>query len=96
MVFAKETKTISARIPEDVHADILDRCNREGCTVNHFLNCAIELAIKGHSEFDFGDAEEDNDNKIGKTSKTACSPNVYNAGSQDKAANNPRIIIQTD
>ena len=59
MVFTKETKTVSARIPEDVHADILDRCNREGCTVNRFLNCAIELAITGYSEFDFGDEDEE-------------------------------------
>ena len=63
MVFTKETKTISARIPEDVHADILDRCNREGCTVNHFLNCAIELAITGYSDFEFGDEDQDEEEK---------------------------------
>lgn len=63
MVFKKETKTISARIPEEVHTDILDRCNREGCTVNHFLNCAIELAITGYSEFDFADEDQDEEEK---------------------------------
>ena len=55
MAYLKETRTISARIPEDVHAEILDRCNREGCTVNHFLNRAIEFILTGYTEFDFGD-----------------------------------------
>ena len=64
MVFTRETKTISARIPEDVHADILDRCNKEGCTVNHFLNCAIELAITGYSEFDFGYQEDEEEREL--------------------------------
>lgn len=59
MAFIKETKTISARIPEKVHANILERCNSEGCTVNYFLNKGIEFILEGQTEFDFGDKEEE-------------------------------------
>lgn len=53
------TKTVTARIPEDVHAEILDRCNREGCTVNFFLNKAIQFVINHEVDFNFGDIEDD-------------------------------------
>lgn len=53
------TKTVTARIPEDVHVEIIDRCNREGCTVNFFLNKAIEFIINHEVDFNFGDIEDD-------------------------------------
>lgn len=30
-----------------------------GCTVNELLNAAIELAIIGHADFEFGEPEDD-------------------------------------
>jgi len=50
---------VSARISDKVHEEIIDRCNKEGCTVNNFLNCAIELVLVGHTEFNFGETEEE-------------------------------------
>lgn len=52
------TKTVSTRIDDKTHQEIIDRCNIEGCTVAHFLNCAIELAITGSTPFDFGERDE--------------------------------------
>ncbi len=52
------TKTVSTRIDDKMHQEIIDRCNIEGCTVAHFLNCAIELAITGSTEFDFGERDD--------------------------------------
>ena len=57
------TKTISARIPDDVHAELLERCNREGCTVNYFLNKAIEFIFDGCVDFAFGGKDEDSDSE---------------------------------
>ena len=51
------TKTVSARVSEIVHDKILNRCNIRGCTVNEFLNAAIEFAIVGHIDFEFGEFE---------------------------------------
>lgn len=33
--------------------------NLQGCTVNEILNAAIELAIIGHADFEFGELEDD-------------------------------------
>lgn len=51
-------KTFSTRINDKAHEEIIDRCNIEGCTVAHFLNCAIELAITGSTLFDFGERDD--------------------------------------
>ncbi len=53
------TKTVSARVSEKVHEKIVNRCNIQGCTVNEFLNAAIEFAIVGHVDFDFGEFEDE-------------------------------------
>ena len=52
------TKTVSTRIDDKVHEEILTRCNREGCTVAYFLEAAIQLALTGSTEFNFGEAED--------------------------------------
>ncbi len=52
------TKIMSTRIDDKTHQKIIGRCNIEGCTVAHFLNCAIELAITGSTPFDFGERDE--------------------------------------
>ncbi len=53
------TKTISARIPERLHEEIINCCTKEGWIINEFLNGAIELAIIGHTNFEFGEPEDD-------------------------------------
>ncbi|AIF83437.1 hypothetical protein NTE_01369 [Candidatus Nitrososphaera evergladensis SR1] len=55
------TKTITARIPDEVHSEVLNRCNRAGVNINYFLNRALELVITGSSQFEFGDEEVEDD-----------------------------------
>ncbi len=58
------TKTVSARVQDKLHKKIINRCNEQGCTVNEFLNAAIELVIIGHADFEFGEPE---DEQLGST-----------------------------
>ena len=53
------TKTVSARIPNKSHEELLERCNKVGCTINEWLNAAVEYLFTHSSDFDFGDEEED-------------------------------------
>ena len=47
------SKTVSARIPNKVHEELRERCNRLGCTINEFIEHAIEFAMNGTAEFEF-------------------------------------------
>ena len=47
------SKTISARIPNKKHEILRERCNQLGCTINEYIEHAIEFAMDGSSEFDF-------------------------------------------
>ena len=67
------TKTVTARIPEDFHSEIIDRCNREGCTVSFFLNKAIEFVINHEVDFNFGEDEDDTEEQ----EKSAHTPRVH-------------------
>ena len=51
-------KTVSARIPKDVHEELRNRCNNIGCNINEFIEHAIEFALYSSTDFDFGDEEE--------------------------------------
>ncbi len=55
------TKTVSARIPNKAHEELLERCNKVGCTINEWLNAAVEYLFTHSSDFDFGDDEEQED-----------------------------------
>ena len=52
------TKTVSARIPNKRHDELRERCNQLGCTINEFLDHAIEFALGGTTEFEFELDEE--------------------------------------
>ena len=53
------SKTVSARIPGRVHDNLIEKCNRIGCTVNEYLIGAIELALDGSTDQELGlDVEE--------------------------------------
>ena len=51
------TRTISARISNDVNDELRDRCNRVGCSINDWLVAAIDYLFTHSSDFDFGDEE---------------------------------------
>lgn len=53
------TKTVSARIPNIKHEELVERCNKVGCTINEWLNAAIDYMFTSSSDFDFGDEEEE-------------------------------------
>ena len=52
------SRTVSARIPKELHEELRERCNKVGCSINDFLEASIEFILCGHSEFDFGDEED--------------------------------------
>ena len=49
------SKTVSARITKETHDKLTETCNKVGCTVNDYLNGAIELALTGTTQIDLGD-----------------------------------------
>ena len=53
------SRTVSARIPNKLHDELRERCNKAGCSINDWLVSAIEYLFTGSSEFDFGDPEEE-------------------------------------
>lgn len=87
-------KIVSARLENDRHQELLERCNKVGCRVNDFVKASIEFALKGTTEFDFGD-EDDKGDKCGET-ETASSSDTRNAAPADTANKIPRVILRMD
>jgi predicted DNA-binding protein len=49
------SRTVSARIPTDMHEDLRERCNLIGESINDFVKAAIEFVLYDYVEFDFGE-----------------------------------------
>lgn len=49
------SRTVSARIPTQLHEELRDRCNLVGESINDFVKAAIEFALHNSVDFDFGD-----------------------------------------
>jgi predicted DNA-binding protein len=49
------SRTVSARIPTELHEELRERCNLLGESINDFVKAAIEFALHSYSNFDFGD-----------------------------------------
>jgi len=58
------SRTVSARIPNELHEEIRERCNKVGCTINDFLEASLEFALNDYSEFDFGNEESEDEPKV--------------------------------
>ena len=69
------SKTVSARIPNELHQDLRERCNQLGCTINEFVEHCIEFLMYNSSDFDFGD-EPENEPKISISEPTEQKPSV--------------------
>lgn len=55
------TKTISSRIDNRVHNELVERCNRIGCNINEFVAESVKFMLTNESDFEFGmDDEGDN------------------------------------
>jgi len=52
------SKTVSARIPNKLHEELCERCNKVGCSINDFIQGSLELVINDYTDFDFGGEEE--------------------------------------
>jgi len=58
------SKTVSAKIPNQMHEELRERCNLLGCTINEFIENSIDFGLNESSDFDFGnDAEPENEPK---------------------------------
>jgi len=53
------TRTVSARIPNQLHEEIRERCNKVGCSINDYLQASLEFALNDYSEFDFGNEDDE-------------------------------------
>jgi predicted DNA-binding protein len=49
------SRTVSARIPTELHEELRERCNLVGESINDFVKAAIEFVLYNSTEFDFGD-----------------------------------------
>lgn len=49
------SRTVSTRIPTELHEELRERCNLLGESINDFVKAAIEFAINGNVDYDFGD-----------------------------------------
>ncbi len=52
------TKTISSRIYNRTHNDLLERCNRIGYNINEFVAESVKFMLTNESDFEF-DLEDD-------------------------------------
>jgi len=48
------SRTVSARIPNDLHEELRERCNLVGESINDYVKAAIEFALNETTDFDFG------------------------------------------
>src|SRR5438309_1712187 len=55
------SRTVSARIPKELHEELRERCNKIGCSINDYLQASIEFGLTGHTEFDFGEEEDEDE-----------------------------------
>lgn len=49
------SRTVSARIPSELHEELRERCNLIGESINDFVKASIDFALHDYCEFDFGD-----------------------------------------
>ena len=49
------SRTVSARIPTQLHEDLRERCNLIGESINDFVKASIEMCLYNSCEFDFGE-----------------------------------------
>lgn len=54
------SRTVSARIPKEMHEELRERCNKVGCTMTEWIEHAIEFCMQpeGSTDFDFGGYED--------------------------------------
>ena len=64
------SRTVSARIPTELHEELRERCNEIGESINDFVKASIEFALWESTDFDFGNATEDESEEPSKATVT--------------------------
>jgi hypothetical protein len=84
-------KTVSARIENSVHDDLVEKCNRLGCRISDYVKASIEIMLYGETEFDFGQEEEEKQ----EMQKPATEPRIHyiEQGSHDPGATHKIVRI---
>jgi predicted DNA-binding protein len=49
------SRIVSARIQNEMHERLRNKCNELGCTINDYLEGMVELLVNGSTEFDLDD-----------------------------------------
>lgn len=49
------SKIVSARIENELHQRLRDKCNNLGCTINDYLTGMVELLLNGSTNFELDD-----------------------------------------
>lgn len=57
------SRTVSSRIPKELHEELRKRCNGIGCSLNDYILESIKLGLYGSSDFDFDWDDEINEPK---------------------------------
>jgi len=73
------SKTVSSRIDNKIHKDLVERCNQLGCNINEFVGESVKFTLYNESNFDF-----DPDDEIANESKKK--------GSESIIINTPRVF----
>ena len=87
----KLPKTVSARIENDMHEDLADKCNKLGCRMNDFIKASVEFCLYGSVNFDFGDEEDDEGQD---SSKATESPRVHYLEPHKSNASKPALPVK--
>jgi len=59
------SRTVSARIPTELHEELRERCNLVGESINDYVKAAIEFVLYDSVDFDFGnELVEDMEEKV--------------------------------
>jgi len=68
------TKTVSARISNEEHEQLRNRCNDLGCSVNDYIVGCLQHGLNGTSNMDLGSSGTEN-----KNAGSLAKPEVRNA-----------------
>lgn len=70
------TRTVSTRISNSRHEVLRDRCNFVGCSISEYLAAALDMAIDGSVNFNFGN-EDEGEEESEASEKAEDPPRVY-------------------
>ena len=86
------SRTVSCRIPTQLHEELRERCNLIGESINDFVKAAIEIGLYGTCDFDFGDEQEPELKEIPKGTVTKVIDDNGNVV-LDNSKKKPQVVI---